>query len=154
MKVLFIGQAPGRTWGDGSVALGGRGGAWLAKMAGMTFPAWLELTDRLNVLGFYPGKGEGKGDRFPRKEAAEAAANVAIDGRRVVYVGREVARAFGHKKVELFAPLRDARAQAAWCIPHPSAINRWWNVKANQQTARTFLRSILELDPVEGTTEV
>ena len=60
-----------------------------------------------------------------------------------------VARAFGHRSVEFFEPLRDARAQAAWCVPHPSGINTWWNDAAHRATARAFLRSILALDPVE-----
>ena len=60
-RLLMIGQAPGRN-GDPGDPLGGRLGKRLAKLAGVTFERYLDVTDRMNMFDEWPGK-EGKGDK-------------------------------------------------------------------------------------------
>lgn len=150
MNVLVIGQAPPRRATAEHKPLTGRAGLRLARAADVTLDRLHELIDTANVFPEFPGRAARKGDAFDGAAAKAAAAAVPIDGRRVIYLGRKVARAFGHRgRIEYMVPLQDQRAQAAWCLPHPSGINRWWNAPGNLTTARTFLRGVLGLDPPE-----
>ena len=77
------------------------------------------------------------------RASTRLAAEMTIEGRHVVYLGRNVARAFGHPRAEFFATLADARATTAWCMPHPSGANRWWNDPVHREEARAFLQMVL-----------
>lgn len=154
MNVLLVGQAPPRKAQPGYRPLSGRGGLRLARLVGLELPAFLERVDTANIFDTFPGRAGKKGDAFDIRAARAAASAVPVDGRRVIYLGRDVARAFGQKgDVEYLVPLTDARAQAAWCLPHPSGINQWWNKPGNVAAARTFLRAVLGLDDVEHVKE-
>lgn len=149
MNVVFVGQSPPRAAGPEFRPLSGRSGAMLARVAGIEHDALLARIDALNIFDAYQGRAGQRGDAFNRDSATARAAALPVDGRRVVYLGRAVARAFGHRRVEYLEPLTDARAAAAWCLPHPSGINRWWNDRGNREAARLFLRVLLGIQTTE-----
>jgi len=140
-KLILIGQAPGRN-GDPSRPLEGRNGRRLAKLAGIAEDEYLEITDRMNLLDRWPGK-KGKGDEWPVAEA-EASANEMLpnlSGRRVLLVGRNVAKAFGFGDLP-WLEWRKLEGMEVAVIPHPSGIVLWWNDKENRQAAKKFLREV------------
>lgn len=150
-RVLLIGQAPGRTADPDAVALISKTGRCrLAELAGIPANEFLELIETRNIFSEYTGTRpptragkKSRGDQFDRVQAMANAAQLPIEGRRVVFMGRAVARAFGHTRVTYFEPLPNTRAQAAWCAPHPSGLNRWWNDPQHRADAQTFFKSIL-----------
>ncbi|MCI4370856.1 MAG: hypothetical protein L3J81_05970 [Thermoplasmata archaeon] len=96
-----------------------------------------------NLLAFYPGR-EGKGAAFPKVVAANAARRVLaklVPGSTLIMLGHRVAEAFG-VRVDYFAWGRIGSSRAV-VFPHPSGINRWWNVPANRRRASVFLRGAL-----------
>lgn len=144
MKVLLIGQAPGRA-GDGS-PLEGAAGLRLAEFAGISYDEYLRVTDRVNLLRKWPGRAPGgKGDLFPIAEAQLAAMQLDIRGRVVVMVGKGVARAFSvHTRAPLaWFTLEDRiSTRMAWMY-HPSGVNRWYNDPENVAATSRFLRAAL-----------
>jgi uracil-DNA glycosylase len=140
-KPLLVGQAPGPS-GDNSRPLSGRIGKRLAQLMGVSFDAYLSTFDRINLLASFPGKSDGKGDKFPLHEAREIASLLDLGGRPfVLLMGRGVARAFGMigtPWLEWFE-LRGANVAV---VPHPSGVNRWWNDAKNEAEARSFLASL------------
>ena len=141
-KLLIIGQAPGRAPG---VVLGGRCGARLAALAGISLDEFLERTDRMNLLDHWPGKA-GKGDAFVSQfDAREMAAAMMpmLAGRVVVLLGNGVSGAFGMRgSAFTWTTLLDAKA-VAWS-PHPSGISRWWNDQKNVARAASFWSKTFE----------
>lgn len=140
-KVLIVGEAPGR--GGGHV-LAGRCGALLCAAAGLGSYAELVRAARLeNLLAFYPGR-EGRGAAFPRATAAVAARRVLVNlepASTIVMLGHRVAGAFG-VRADYFAWVRLGSSRAA-VFPHPSGLNRYWNVPENRRRASVFLRGVL-----------
>lgn len=150
--LLIIGQAPGprslkrdrRSRAlDSDVASGAR----LAQLAGVS-----SLHDHarvVNLLKTFPGKS-GKGDRFPMPEARERARLMRFGAaRRVVFVGQNVARAFGAVWEEYFEPFvfwKGGQSFHGYVAPHPSGVNRWWNDPDNLASAKVFWTSVLR-DP-------
>ena len=94
-KVLLIGQAPSRS-GDPLTPLEGRNGRRFASLAGISFDEYLERTERMNLFDEWPGKN-GKGDAWDPVEARRRAEDLrfGLIGWRVLFVGRNVAAAFG-----------------------------------------------------------
>jgi hypothetical protein len=139
MVVYLVGQAPSRT-SDPSRPLAGRPCAFLGSLVGLDADAFRRRFRCLNLLQAFPGKA-GKGDAFPIAPARSAAAQVR--GRRLLLLGRNVARAFGHADAPLLRwERRGGRLVAV--LPHPSGINVWWNEPRNRRAARRFLRETLE----------
>ena len=101
---------------------------------------WLDLTERINVLDRFPGKA-GKGDAFPLPEARERADRFDLRGRRVVFVGKNVARVFRCRADYL--DTHTHRGAVATVIPHPSGVNRWYNDPGNCRKLSVFLRTLL-----------
>jgi uracil-DNA glycosylase len=145
MIPLIIGQAPGVNGCPEPLA--GRCGRRLADLAGLSLEHYLARFERMNLLAVFPGK-DGKGDAFPQDQARDAAIHVIGTGvmlnRRTVLLGQGVAAAFGVAVSEC-DNLRwyGARSQIAIC-PHPSGINRWWNVRENIEAARVFWTSLAQ----------
>lgn len=143
-KVLIVGQAPGRSPG---VVLGGRCGRRIAALAGITLDEFLERTERVNLLSYYPGK-DGKGDAFPMDEARREAARLMSrllaerHHRPIVLLGCNVAKAF-HFKEELFAWGQCYSHSLVAAAPHPSGVSRWWNSPESVEAARTFWRETI-----------
>lgn len=153
MRPLLIGQAPSRT-ATGRAFDGPNGsGARLSRLLGRPL---LDAVDAINLLDRWPGK-KGKGDAFPAGTARRAALRLAPSlrndvrrgrGRAVIFVGRGVAAAFG-ESTRCNATGRLYCLGWHWSehgfryaiLPHPSAVNRWWNDPKNVARARRFLRA-------------
>ena len=142
MRTILLGQAPSAE-SDPERPLGpdGASGRRLARLVG---PAFEEAFELRNLLRAFPGK-LAKGDAFPKTEArlAAAATIARLRGRRVVFLGRNVAEAFGFSWPE---PLEWHQhvGFAAARLPHPSGINTWWNDQKNVRAAAAFLRAEAE----------
>jgi hypothetical protein len=123
-------------------------GARLAKLADMTLDGFLSRARTVNVLARWPGKS-GKGDRFPltkktfersrRIELSEAYADASV----VVLVGAAVCRVFDYP--ELADRPCEMNALGVAYLPHPSGVNRWFNVPANRAKAKQFLKEVLDV---------
>ncbi len=145
-RILLVGQAPSASMKRGDRPLiGGKSGFFLQQLCGMTLRQYVKTFETLNLLSEYPGK-DGKGDRFPMKEARISAALYATgwSGRRVIFMGKNVARAFGKDKMPPMEWVSDERGFRYAIMPHPSGVNRWWNSKANMATAKAFLEKLKE----------
>lgn len=160
-EFLLIGQAPGPTGPPpGRPLVGGRSGTFLQNLTGLSLKHYLWRCETRNLLSAYPGRTpDGKGDRFPVREARAAADAMApsLKGRRVIFVGAAVMAAFGHNKwlpafewhVERHDPVDHAMIEPlydwAW-LPHPSPVNRFWNAPENVELARSFFHASLSGD--------
>jgi uracil-DNA glycosylase len=141
VKTLLVGQAPSGHPSDPDVPLGGRCGARLADLCGLSLEAYLDRFERTNLLPVFPGKN-GKGDSFPLAPARAAAAKIvkAHDGMgcRIIFltsVASAILPALSWGSSLKFK--RYCGSFYAWC-PHPSGVNRWWNDPANVERARAF----------------
>jgi hypothetical protein len=152
--VLFIGEAPSRR-SDPRIALGERGRDWMCAVSGMPRAHLEARADFANLLQRWPGASASKGSLFPADEAAAAAREMDLRGRRLVALcGRRAASAFGLHGMEYLAshrlawtPMRGARAPV-WMevctVPHPSGVNQWWNSADNRERFADWLWSALE----------
>lgn len=144
-RLLLIGQAPSRT-GDPSETLLGRIGLRLADLMGLSLDEYAARTERMNLFDCWPGK-DGKGDRWDRAAARERTKELRhlLEGRRVLFVGRNVADAFGFAGLPFLEWSSNDELQVdAACIPHPSGIVMWWNEPDNRAAAREFLHDVFE----------
>lgn len=146
-KIVLVGQAPSRET-DGRAPFSGRSGKRLSFLLGIEPERLAEVVELRNLFDRWPGK-KGKGDRFMLNDARELARAMSFDGADVVVlVGRNVAAAFGLHYMGYFEPASllygdEDRGLLAYVIPHPSGINRWWNVARNAVAATAFLRSLV-----------
>ena len=145
-KLVLVGQAPSRSGDPTRPLAGGPVGKKLAALFGATLDEYVERTERHNLLGKWPGRA-GKGDCFPMSRAKQAAGVLceALGGRDVIFVGKNVAAAFGIRKATylswaLFCDEASGASFEAAVVPHPSGINRWWNDPKNRRAARAFMR--------------
>lgn len=148
-RVVLIGQAPSRTSDPRRPLTGGPVGSRIQALAGLTLRGYVETFERANLLGAFPGRGPGKGDLFPMREARGEAARWApeLGGRDLVFLGRKVADAFGFPpKPFLRWAWFDGPAGTVLrgaCLPHPSGVNIWWNDERHRRRARRFLRLLV-----------
>lgn len=129
-RVMLIGEAPGPTPGE---PFAGRCGFFLFRLMGV-HPR--KVFDCQNVLEAYPGPS-GKGSGFPLAQARQNASTRLLEGVALL-CGKRVAAAFGVQPV-YFLEQRIGTARV-YVIPHPSGVNRWYNVPANRRRAARFLR--------------
>lgn len=160
-RVVMCGQAPSsRGSHDPKHALTGAPMRRLFKHAGIGLMEYVRTFERHNLVPVWKGynrAGEsGSGSRFAAKDA-EVGARVLADrlagGRRLVCWGPAVARAFVGDWVEHMDPLRWYTREVAGLdnsydvpvaiLPHPSGLNRWWNVRANADAAGEFIRALV-----------
>ena len=141
---VMVGQAPSRR-GDPLRPVVGYAER-LAELAGMT-PEGIRLAfDFANCLDEWPGAHK-HGDMFPMDAARVGASKLMprLLGRRVVLLGRGVARAFG------MPPMIE---WGTWCrmlmgtwhaavFPHPSGRNRFWNDEAEARRMGLWLRDVV-----------
>lgn len=151
-RTLLIGQAPGpRTdpelplYPIPSTSTGGR----LARLMGLRRWEYLSLFDRMNLLPYHPGRHR-RDDKFPMVPARLAARVLLplLAGRRVVLVGRGVAKAFGvGSEFHEWGTLRVGKPCAVTrcrgtavvaVVPHPSGRNYWYNDPSNVLVAQEF----------------
>jgi uracil-DNA glycosylase len=154
MRILFVGQAPSRET-DGKPPFTGKCGKFLAELLGTSQEQMLADHDFVNVLDHWPGKSL-KGDAFPIPEAKLAAKKKLqlLRGRVVVLLGHNVARAFCCTKFSYFSwyeirsddDSADVVVPNMAIVPHPSQVNRFWNVEENRLIAGKFLRALAATD--------
>lgn len=144
--MTFVGQAPSSSTERADMALVGESGARLARWAGLSPGEFHARATCVNVLARWPGAA-AHGDLFPLDEARVAALQLApsLDGRRVVFCGTLVAAAFRVQNPGFFAwrtcgygPFEFEAAT----IPHPSGVNRYWNLPAHVAAAERFLHEL------------
>ncbi len=139
-RVLVVGQAPSAET-VGLPPLSGRSGGRMAALLGGDFRERMRV---VNLLGFWPGRRGGKGDRFPHYEAAFRARLLRPGAHRaVLLLGRGVARCFGAAGWPFLEWRRLGSAPAA-VVPHPSGVSHWWNDPGNRAAARAFLGRVAE----------
>lgn len=142
MKVLFLGPAPGASWTDDSVPLGGRVGKRLGGLMGMRRLDFLHEFDTANILDEYPGR-KGSGDAFPLDAAREAASKMDFSEHDlVVMLGRNVQRVLGFKGLDWFEEI-EKNGVTFVAFPHPSGRNRWWNSVENCERAERYLKETI-----------
>ena len=114
---------------------------------GASIGDYLRNTDRRNLFDEWPGK-DGKGDAWDAKEAKRRASVLKdrLVGRRVLFVGRRAAAAFGLRDLPWLTWKSVSRGTKVAAIPHPSGIVLWWNDRENRRAARSFLNGILSED--------
>ncbi len=117
-------------------------GGRLAAIMGITAQEYLKRFDRMNLLFKFPGRWPvHSNDKFPREAALYAAEAMRplLGFRRVVFVGRPVAIAFGYGELEFYEGVVDARhGFHAVAVPHPSGRNFWYHRPGNKEKAREF----------------
>lgn len=138
-KIIMIGQAPGQH-GDPSSPLASKR---LADLCGLSVWEFKDRFDRINLLATWPGK-RGKGDEFSMTEARISAMEMvgSLSGRRVIFVGKQVARAFQFFGTDYFT-WEEFGSMLVCLIPHPSGVNRFWNDPERVEQAQGFLRSLI-----------
>lgn len=141
-RVLLIGEAPSRT-SDPLRPLSGRCGEALAELAGVSTSDFRRRFALANVLSRWPGSSGAKGTAWRLVRARLEAARLAgrfVPGRTVVLLGKRTALAFG-VRAGYFEQTPVGRATAV-VVPHPSGINRWYNVAENVEKMRAFMRGL------------
>lgn len=177
MSLILLGQAPSRTSGAGAFPEGSSSRRRLAQLLGVRECAVGQLLELRNLLKTWPGYHRGNGhekpdgrrrhggDHFPWEEArrearklwydvAEPALIEKVPSTRIIFAGHKVAECFGTFSSRSYETLRWRRLQ--WLghhaevatLPHPSAVNHWYNDLDNVRLAATFLRD------ASGITEV
>jgi len=142
--ILFIGQAPHRTHDPGYRPLiDGQCGERLANLIGVDLEQYARMIDTMNIFDRWTGSS-AKGDVFPLQEARERAIHIwtEIKYEKIVFVGKNVAKAFGFARLDYFETI-EIDGRIACVIPHPSGINRFWNDKENVEKAKNFLRRFI-----------
>jgi len=137
--VIFVGQAPGRTVSTEALGRDSFSGRRLRKIIG---PRLEKRAEFVNVLNEYPGhSGDDRGgDRWPVAKARESVTKLIPDlrGKVVVLLGSHVATAF-RVKTEFFEWSSHPEGFETVVIPHPSGVNRWWNVPRNVRLVKKFV---------------
>jgi uracil-DNA glycosylase len=141
-RPVIVGQAPGAR--AIRSPLSGLSGRRLATFAGLDLADFLVAFERVNLIEAFPGKA-GKGDAFPIAVARAAWAELRprLAGRDVILLGRGVARAASHKAPPFAWLVYADKTRIALC-PHPSGVNRWWNVAPHGRAARRFWRDLAQ----------
>jgi len=144
-RVLLVGECPGAAYKRPlplfPLPPHGTGGR-LCELLGMAPSEYLARFDRENLFSTHQARWSAP---TARVRACEVVRSGAWRGRRVVLLGARLAAAFGmHRSV---APrLRwvyvEALDAVVGLVPHPSGLNRWYNVAENREVARTFILSV------------
>lgn len=150
MKPVLVAEAPGRR-GDPARPLDGRPGRLLLTWAGWETDGepWRLLAERFdvrNLLGEYPGRGNGKGTAWRRDEARAAGLETDFRGRpATVLLGRRVADAFGIGGAEFWEWRSPGVVECPHVVvPHPSGIVRAYNAPEARALTGAILREAAE----------
>lgn len=141
MRVLLVGEAPAR---GTKRPFEGRSGIKLRELLGANF-------ERLRLRNLYrnPKPKDRQGSVWHLHAARRRAKRFRLNGDLVLLAGKRVADAFGIRGVRYFEPCL-LRGTIAYVVPHPSGVNRWWNVETNRYRARRFFAALfLALDGVD-----
>ncbi len=143
MRALLVGEAPAR---GTSKPFEGNSGVRLRELIGD------EAFLRLDMVNLYkrPMPRDGwKGSAFPVAAARRKALKFDFPVSVVVLLaGKRIARAFG-VRARYFEPCM-LRRRVCYVVPHPSGVNRWYNVEFNRHRAKRFFCALLlALDGVQ-----
>lgn len=150
-RIAVVGEAPSRRYGPFA-------GPWysrLAELAGVGQVPGLLLRFDLHNLLERPQPRSGKGAHFPETVAATQARKMRkrLSGRKVILLGRRVAKAWGLGKAEYLRWMTIAEPGAKGLarnvgrvavFPHPSGVDRWWNDEGSIERARGFMHAAVE----------
>lgn len=140
----ILGEAPGP--GVFISPLRGRTGAALARLVNVD-PDVLERNFMLrNLLQEFPGRRlptDGRGGKFPIREAREAAKKFRTKCPRVILLGARVTAAFGHDVLPCIWTRRGAKLYAM--IPHPSPLNKWYSNEAHKSEVELFFSNLINM---------
>lgn len=145
-RPVLIGQAPGPNTNP-ELPLYPRprrsGGGRLWALTGLTTSEYLAAFHRMNLLRTFPGRSK-RDDRWPAREAriAARAAEPLLEGRTVVFVGRNVASAFEYAELPWFSwSFNEQYRYRLVVVPHPSGRNHWYNRESNRLISQAFWES-------------
>ncbi len=140
MRTILVGLDPGRN-GTEPLDPAYPSGKRLADLAGLSGKEFLARFDRVNL---HHERGR------PVREDGPLAANLlpVLRGRRVVALGRRVSDALGvGEGRSVWADGVDWSITSGGFVgatlPHPSGLSRWWNDPEHEESARSFMRSLL-----------
>lgn len=142
MKPLIIGEAPSKNE-EVPQPIAGRVGRRLADCAGMTLEDFLTHFQRTNLLQVR--QDTALGFEFDHAQASLNAMQIRGSfrgGLIVLLLGHRVARAFGLTHADYFVQYDIDHAEVR-VLPHPSAVNRWWNDPENYKQACDFMQNIV-----------
>jgi len=133
-KIGLVGQSPSRG-GDPRKPLAGPNGRKIAQLAGMSYEELMGCRRR-HLNTHYRN-----GDAFDHAKGNVNAADVLLDWRveRIVLLGKNVACCFGFRDLPFLAEKR-IYGRRFLIFPHPSGVNRWWNERGNERSARQLLQ--------------
>ncbi len=148
VKTLIIGQAPAKGT-VGKLPFSGKSGPKFAELLGVKHEDLWTAFDVTNLLDYFPGSAD-RGDKFPAIAARTQAAEMLplLSGRTVVFVGKNVSRAFGFARADFFewhdGTVGNSKLTAfKYCVVgHPSGCSLYYNVQANVDRAHAFMRMI------------
>ena len=138
MRVLLVGEAPAR---GTSRPFEGNSGRRLRELIGEEAFGRLDLT---NLYKRPMPRDWWKGSYFPAELARRKAKRFELPGGKSVVIllaGKRVAKAFG-VKARYFEPCL-LRRRVCYVVPHPSGVNRWYNVETNHWRAKQFFCALL-----------
>jgi hypothetical protein len=140
----LIGQAPSKLTNNypGRPAFSGLCGRFLAIICGVSLEEFHLRVECVNLLQEWPGRTGLKGDDFPMEKAMENAKRMwpRMVDRRVLIAGRSVAAAFNLPSDFRFLETRIINDCTLTLLPHPSAVNIWWNSMRNYREAQRILK--------------
>lgn len=154
-RIILVGEAPGpRT--DPRAPLfpmpRNSAGYRLFELTGLEWRSqYLARFQRCNIFANHPGTWDAQKwpkDKWLTREArfAADAMRFFFERRRVIFVGRRVAMAFGYGAEKL--PFLEWDYCATWryqfaCLPHTSGRSHWYNDPENKRAASEFLTKAL-----------
>ncbi len=141
-KIILMFQGPDA---DTTTPFPGAAGKRFAGFTGLDQLKLGHHFERVDLLPFFPEH------KFPTKKARQAAAELKphLAGRTVIFVGVKIARAFGAENEAAFAVVtKDGFVGIP--MPHPSAMNLWWNDRAHVEAAKSFFKTLLKPEAVEA----
>lgn len=115
---------------------------------------WFVHWDRINTIAEFPGRGDGKGDAFPVKEARRRA-DENIDrydmrSRVCLFVGKSNAKAYDWRDWPPPFEITETPEGGHWAwVPHTSGIVQSWNKAENRgrlQSTLSRMRDLLGVD--------
>lgn len=138
LLLVFAEPAPG-----GGPPLSGAAAERLCRLAGRSLEEMLALCE----LRFLQPRRERDSYRHAKLRTPEvraAAAAIALEGRRALFVGKDVGKAMGLPQRRQLMVWHELRGGRVALFPHPSGFSRTWNIPATTRRASEFLCAALE----------